>query len=193
MTSRRGTSGASSVIASGPRPLPDRSSSLSSLIAGEATSARTPAIESPFSASRSSESRRSRGEDVDPDELQRAIEDATTAVIAAQVDAGIDIGNDGEQARESFVTYVQHRMTGFGGTSQRPLMRDLQDAITEVDATATLAALPDAMSGHRLAGSAADPAGLRAALQGRGTNPLLVNAFLARPPATGAVNGPAPV
>ena len=38
------------------------------------------------------------------------------AVIAAQLEAGIDIGNDGEQARESFVTYVQHRMTGFGGT-----------------------------------------------------------------------------
>jgi 5-methyltetrahydropteroyltriglutamate--homocysteine methyltransferase len=69
--------------------------------------------------------RRSRGEPVDPDELRAAVEAATTAVIAAQVDAGIDIGNDGEQARESFVTYVQHRMTGFGGTSQRPLMRDL--------------------------------------------------------------------
>ena len=41
--------------------------------------------------------------------------------------AGIDIGNDGEQARESFVTYVQHRMTGFGDTSQRPLMRDLAE------------------------------------------------------------------
>ena len=71
--------------------------------------------------------RRSRGEAVDPDELQQAIEDATAAVIAAQVEAGIDIGNDGEQARESFVTYVQHRMTGFGGTSQRPLMRDLEE------------------------------------------------------------------
>jgi 5-methyltetrahydropteroyltriglutamate--homocysteine methyltransferase len=71
--------------------------------------------------------RRSRGEAVDPAELQQAIEDATAASIAAQVEAGIDIGNDGEQARESFVTYVQHRMTGFGGTSQRPLMRDLQE------------------------------------------------------------------
>lgn len=71
--------------------------------------------------------RRSRGEAVDPLELQQAIEDATAAVIAAQVDVGIDIGNDGEQARESFFTYVQHRMTGFGGTSHRPLMRDLLD------------------------------------------------------------------
>lgn len=71
--------------------------------------------------------RRSRGEDVDPLELEHAVEDATMASIAAQVEAGIDIGNDGEQARESFFTYVQHRMTGFGGTSHRPLMRDLLD------------------------------------------------------------------
>jgi 5-methyltetrahydropteroyltriglutamate--homocysteine methyltransferase len=71
--------------------------------------------------------RRSRGEPVDPDELQQAVELATAKVIVAQADAGIDIGNDGEQARESFFTYVQHRMTGFGGTSQRPLMRDLLD------------------------------------------------------------------
>ncbi|HEY2815343.1 MAG TPA: hypothetical protein VGJ03_17915 [Acidimicrobiales bacterium] len=71
--------------------------------------------------------RRSRGEPVDVDELRRTVEDATAASIAAQVEAGIDIGNDGEQARESFFTYVSHRMTGFGDTSQRALMRDLID------------------------------------------------------------------
>jgi 5-methyltetrahydropteroyltriglutamate--homocysteine methyltransferase len=71
--------------------------------------------------------RRSRGEDVDTVELQREVSEATAAAVAAQVEAGIDIGNDGEQARESFVTYVQHRMTGFAGTGRRPLMRDLLD------------------------------------------------------------------
>jgi 5-methyltetrahydropteroyltriglutamate--homocysteine methyltransferase len=71
--------------------------------------------------------RRSRGETVDPDEMQRAIEEATADVIAKQVEVGVDIGNDGEQARESFVTYVQHRMTGFGDTSQRPFMQDLAE------------------------------------------------------------------
>jgi 5-methyltetrahydropteroyltriglutamate--homocysteine methyltransferase len=71
--------------------------------------------------------RRSRGEDIDGDELRAQVAAATAAVIAAQVDAGIDVGNDGEQARESFVTYVRHRMNGFGGASQRPLMRDLTD------------------------------------------------------------------
>ncbi|HTL85492.1 MAG TPA: hypothetical protein VL856_09930, partial [Acidimicrobiia bacterium] len=56
--------------------------------------------------------RRSKGEPVDPAELRAAVETATAACIAAQVEAGIDVGNDGEQARESFFTYVQHRMTG---------------------------------------------------------------------------------
>jgi 5-methyltetrahydropteroyltriglutamate--homocysteine methyltransferase len=71
--------------------------------------------------------RRSRGEAVDEREFRQAVEAATATAIAAQVEAGIDVGNDGEQARESFFTYVQHRMTGFGGTSQRALMRDLLD------------------------------------------------------------------
>jgi 5-methyltetrahydropteroyltriglutamate--homocysteine methyltransferase len=70
---------------------------------------------------------RSRGERVDAGAFQSAVERATADVIAAQHAAGIDIGNDGEQARESFFTYVQHRMTGFGDTSQRPLMKDLID------------------------------------------------------------------
>jgi 5-methyltetrahydropteroyltriglutamate--homocysteine methyltransferase len=69
--------------------------------------------------------RRSRGEAVDRGALRQEIEAATAAVIEKQVEAGIDIGNDGEQARESFFTYIQHRMTGFGGTSQRALFRDL--------------------------------------------------------------------
>jgi 5-methyltetrahydropteroyltriglutamate--homocysteine methyltransferase len=70
---------------------------------------------------------RSRGEAVDEAAFDAAVIEATEAVIAKQIEAGIDIGNDGEQARESFVTYVQHRMTGFGGTSTRNLFQDLAD------------------------------------------------------------------
>ena len=33
--------------------------------------------------------------------------------------AGIDIGNDGEQQRVGFQTYVPQRMSGFGGISKR--------------------------------------------------------------------------
>jgi len=71
--------------------------------------------------------RRSRGEDVDADALRVAVAAATREVVDAQADAGIDVGNDGEQARESFVTYVQHRMTGFGGTSHRNMFLDLEE------------------------------------------------------------------
>jgi 5-methyltetrahydropteroyltriglutamate--homocysteine methyltransferase len=49
-------------------------------------------------------------------------------VVARQLDAGIDIGNDGEQGRESFVTYVQHRMSGFGaGHSEPRTWKDIAD------------------------------------------------------------------
>ncbi|MGO8875084.1 MAG: methionine synthase [Acidimicrobiales bacterium] len=71
--------------------------------------------------------RRSRGEEVDAVELREAVEAATAACVAAQLDAGIDVGNSGEQGRESFFTYVQHRMTGFSGSSERSLMADLLD------------------------------------------------------------------
>lgn len=71
--------------------------------------------------------RRSRGETVDVEAMRRAVVEATAASIASQLEAGIDVGNDGEQARESFFTYVRHRMTGFGDTSRRPFMRDLLD------------------------------------------------------------------
>src|SRR6185369_3047562 len=67
----------------------------------------------------------SRRERVDPGELASAVEQATRDVIRKQLDAGIHVGNDGEQPRESFLTYVQHRLSGFGGASQRPIMRDI--------------------------------------------------------------------
>jgi 5-methyltetrahydropteroyltriglutamate--homocysteine methyltransferase len=69
--------------------------------------------------------RQSRGEPVDQRALAEAIEASTRHVVAEQRAAGIDVGNDGEQGRESFFTHVQHRMTGFGGTSARPVMRDI--------------------------------------------------------------------
>lgn len=54
-------------------------------------------------------------ESVDPAELAHLVTEATGGVIGHQVEAGVDVGNDGEQGRENFVTYVQHRLSGFGG------------------------------------------------------------------------------
>jgi len=68
---------------------------------------------------------KSRGEDVDEAGLARDAEDAVRETIARQLDVGLDVVNDGEVARESFFTYVQHRMSGFGGKSQRKAMGDL--------------------------------------------------------------------
>ena len=57
--------------------------------------------------------------------LAQAVEEATRHIIKKQLEVGIDIGNNGEMGRESFFTYLQHRMSGFGGTSTRPIMADL--------------------------------------------------------------------
>jgi 5-methyltetrahydropteroyltriglutamate--homocysteine methyltransferase len=68
----------------------------------------------------------SRGEQVDGNALADAVRSATAEVIARQLAVGIDIGNNGEQARESFFTYVQHRMSGFGGVSKPRVFADMQ-------------------------------------------------------------------
>ncbi len=69
--------------------------------------------------------RKSRREAVDAAAFERAVEESTRRVVARQLEVGIDVGNNGEQPRESFFTYVQHRLSGFGGSSQRPIMRDI--------------------------------------------------------------------
>ena len=68
---------------------------------------------------------RQRGAEIDAAALQAAIEAATRHAVAQQLAVGIDVGNDGEQGRESFVTYVRDRLSGFGGEHQRPIMRDI--------------------------------------------------------------------
>jgi 5-methyltetrahydropteroyltriglutamate--homocysteine methyltransferase len=69
--------------------------------------------------------KKSRGENVDDAAMADEIDASTRYVVGKQLESGIDVGNNGEQSRESFFTYVQHRMSGFGGRSERPIMRDL--------------------------------------------------------------------
>jgi 5-methyltetrahydropteroyltriglutamate--homocysteine methyltransferase len=52
---------------------------------------------------------------------------AVLATVEAQVAAGIDIGNDGEQQRVGFQTYIPERMSGFGGQSKRKVGKDFQE------------------------------------------------------------------
>lgn len=68
--------------------------------------------------------RQEAGEAIDTADLARRVEAATAHVIASQVKAGVDVGNDGEQSRVGFQTYVPRCMCGFGGESKRPPARD---------------------------------------------------------------------
>jgi 5-methyltetrahydropteroyltriglutamate--homocysteine methyltransferase len=68
-----------------------------------------------------------RGEIVDGAALARQAEAAVRHVVRKQLEAGIDIGNDGEQPRVGFSTYPAKRMRGFGGASKRRLARDLAE------------------------------------------------------------------
>jgi len=71
--------------------------------------------------------RQDRGEAVDRAALEREVAAALARVITGQLEAGVDVGNNGEQPRAGFSTYVAARMKGFGGTSRRELAQDLID------------------------------------------------------------------
>ena len=69
--------------------------------------------------------RRSRGEDVAADDIAAAGLAALRAIVPRQAEAGIDVGNNGEQQRNSFFLYLKERLTGLGGTWQRPSRADV--------------------------------------------------------------------
>ena len=62
----------------------------------------------------------------DRQEYERTIADAVLAVVARQVEAGIDVVSDGEQSKISYATYIKDRITGFEGDSPRRTPRDLE-------------------------------------------------------------------
>ena len=68
--------------------------------------------------------RRARGESVDPGELDRLGREALRGIVRKQVEAGVDLGNNGEQQREGFFLHIRHRMSGFGGSWQRRTRAD---------------------------------------------------------------------
>jgi 5-methyltetrahydropteroyltriglutamate--homocysteine methyltransferase len=68
---------------------------------------------------------KARGEPVDA-ELAAAGQAALEDSVRKQRDAGVDIGNNGEQQREAFFLYVRTRMSGFGGAWTRPPRGDVE-------------------------------------------------------------------
>src|SRR5271156_1502331 len=52
---------------------------------------------------------------------------AVRHVVEKQMAAGIDVGNDGEQRRIGFQTYVPQRMSGFAGVSKRRRGKEFEE------------------------------------------------------------------
>ena len=105
--------------------------------------------------------RQETGEAIDAAELARQVEIATAHVIDKQADAGVDVGNDGEQSRVGFQTYVPRCLSGFGGESTRPPARDQLDfpsyarqAAVRFPHSARVSNLPAALSDIRYVNSA---------------------------------------
>jgi 5-methyltetrahydropteroyltriglutamate--homocysteine methyltransferase len=80
--------------------------------------------------------RREAGEAFDPTVMAAEMDGSVRHVVEQQRKAGIDIGNDGEQQRVGFQTYVPQRMTGFAGVSKRRRGREFEE-FPELVATLT--------------------------------------------------------
>lgn len=63
------------------------------------------------------------GQPVDPQALAARVKSAVAEVVQKQVDAGVDVGSDGELGKPAFNTYVARRLAGFGGENTEPRIR----------------------------------------------------------------------
>jgi 5-methyltetrahydropteroyltriglutamate--homocysteine methyltransferase len=64
------------------------------------------------------------GKRIDRRKIEEVTDDRVGYIIKKEVEAGIDIPNDGEQGRVGFQTYIPQRWSGFGGKSSRPYGRE---------------------------------------------------------------------
>jgi 5-methyltetrahydropteroyltriglutamate--homocysteine methyltransferase len=71
--------------------------------------------------------RRQAGEAIPAATMDAEMDRAVAEIVARQRAAGVDIGNDGEQQRVGFQTYIPARMSGFGGESKRKVGKDFQE------------------------------------------------------------------
>jgi len=95
------------------------------------------------------------GEAVDAAEIEAQGRAAIRAIVAKQIETGLDVIDDGEQSRESFVLYMRHRLTGLGGVGSRPMHADLdaypqyksafQSRVTSADKVSNRTHLPKAV------------------------------------------------
>ena len=135
--------------------------------------------------------RRAKGESIDDAELERLGREAMRSVLHKQAEAGVDIGNNGEQQREGFFLHIQRRMSGFGGSWQRRTRADalrypafrqmMEQQLASREAVSNMGP-PKAIGEVRSLGTAAieaECADFRAALDDTGTD--FVEPFVTAP------------
>jgi 5-methyltetrahydropteroyltriglutamate--homocysteine methyltransferase len=67
------------------------------------------------------------GKQTDLGRLQARMQSAVAEIVRLQVEAGVDIVNDGEAGKPSYATYVKDRLTGFNGEADAMAVADLTD------------------------------------------------------------------
>jgi len=63
----------------------------------------------------------------DPAAFETRVRRAVGDIVRQQLEAGVDIVNDGEQGKVGYSTYVRHRLTGFDGQAAVPVRADWAD------------------------------------------------------------------
>jgi 5-methyltetrahydropteroyltriglutamate--homocysteine methyltransferase len=121
-----------------------------------------------------------RGGAVDEDAYAKTLRDAVTDVVGRQVAAGIDVVDDGEMGKASWITYLYERVSGLQarpmrleGTSILPASRDRQafpGAYAQLDALDEAATRSS--SAAALGGQVAEQTRARAAVEWVCTGPL---------------------
>jgi 5-methyltetrahydropteroyltriglutamate--homocysteine methyltransferase len=71
--------------------------------------------------------RHERGEPLEPTAFASAVKSGVAAVVARQTAIGIDVVSDGETSKVGYATYIQERLSGFGGHTDRKVALDLRD------------------------------------------------------------------
>ena len=72
----------------------------------------------------------------DPGSMDGPIAQAVHDVVRRQIDAGVDVVNDGEQSKPGYATYVKDRLNGFDGETtnmRRADWEDYADALARLD------------------------------------------------------------
>jgi 5-methyltetrahydropteroyltriglutamate--homocysteine methyltransferase len=68
-----------------------------------------------------------RGTRPDPTAFAEQVRDAVAGIVRDQVDAGVDVVNDGEAGKVGYSTYITERLSGFGGRGRMAMMRDARE------------------------------------------------------------------